>query len=112
MDISVLQNVLRSIIGDITFKEAYPPIPTLPHTDILLVFMRLYVVNIYTACSSVYVFGIVLLPLDRRRFEKTGRILNVTVAPQHRYETPRLLNYVTAPDVVRFQLCIQITYQM
>lgn len=33
-------------------------------------------------------------------YEKTGRIINITVSPGSRYETPRLLNYLTAPDIV------------
>jgi hypothetical protein len=32
-------------------------------------------------------------------FERTGRILNVTVCPADTNEPPRLLNYMTAPNV-------------
>jgi predicted acylesterase/phospholipase RssA len=32
-------------------------------------------------------------------FEKTGRIINITVAPNNSYDPPRLLNYLTAPHV-------------
>lgn len=33
-------------------------------------------------------------------YERTGRIINITVSPGSRYETSRLLNYLTAPDVL------------
>ncbi len=32
-------------------------------------------------------------------FDRTGRIINITVAPMNRYDPPRLLNYLTAPHV-------------
>eukprot|EP01034_Spumella_vulgaris_P025151 gene25151-31574_t len=32
-------------------------------------------------------------------FDKTGRIINITVAPSNSYDPPRLLNYLTAPHV-------------
>lgn len=32
-------------------------------------------------------------------FDRTGRIVNITVAPLNRYDRPRLLNYLTAPHV-------------
>jgi TAG lipase / steryl ester hydrolase / phospholipase A2 / LPA acyltransferase len=32
-------------------------------------------------------------------FDRTGRIINITVAPQNSYDPPRLLNYLTAPHV-------------
>lgn len=32
-------------------------------------------------------------------FDRTGRIINVTVTPQNSYDPPRLLNYLTAPHV-------------
>lgn len=33
-------------------------------------------------------------------YERTGRILNITVSPGSDYEKPRLLNYLTAPTVL------------
>jgi len=33
-------------------------------------------------------------------FDRTGRILNITVAPRNKYDPPRLLNYLTAPHVL------------
>eukprot|EP00540_Astrosyne_radiata_P006631 CAMPEP_0116851396 /NCGR_PEP_ID=MMETSP0418-20121206/16700_1 /TAXON_ID=1158023 /ORGANISM="Astrosyne radiata, Strain 13vi08-1A" /LENGTH=882 /DNA_ID=CAMNT_0004483415 /DNA_START=64 /DNA_END=2713 /DNA_ORIENTATION=- len=33
-------------------------------------------------------------------FDRTGRILNITVTPQNRSDPPRLLNYLTAPHVL------------
>jgi predicted acylesterase/phospholipase RssA len=33
-------------------------------------------------------------------FDRTGRILNMTVSPQSRSDPPRLLNYLTAPHVL------------
>lgn len=33
-------------------------------------------------------------------FDRTGRILNITVCPQNRSDPPRLLNYLTAPHVL------------
>lgn len=32
-------------------------------------------------------------------FDRTGRIINITVAPLNNYDPPRLLNYLTAPHV-------------
>lgn len=32
-------------------------------------------------------------------FDRTGRIINITVAPMNNYDPPRLLNYLTAPHV-------------
>ena len=32
-------------------------------------------------------------------FDRTGRIINITVAPKNHYDPPRLLNYLTAPQV-------------
>lgn len=36
----------------------------------------------------------------REAFQRTGRIVNIPVAPQRRGDFPRLLNYLTAPHVV------------
>eukprot|EP00286_Rhodomonas_abbreviata_P017672 CAMPEP_0181319332 /NCGR_PEP_ID=MMETSP1101-20121128/17510_1 /TAXON_ID=46948 /ORGANISM="Rhodomonas abbreviata, Strain Caron Lab Isolate" /LENGTH=611 /DNA_ID=CAMNT_0023426915 /DNA_START=49 /DNA_END=1880 /DNA_ORIENTATION=+ len=33
-------------------------------------------------------------------YERTGRILNITVSPANDYERPRLLNYLTSPNVL------------
>jgi len=33
-------------------------------------------------------------------YERTGRIVNITVSPGNDYEKPRLLNYLTAPNVL------------
>lgn len=30
-------------------------------------------------------------------FDRTGRVINITVAPLNNYDPPRLLNYLTAP---------------
>ena len=32
-------------------------------------------------------------------FDRTGRIINIIVAPKNKYDPPRLLNYLTAPHV-------------
>jgi TAG lipase/steryl ester hydrolase/phospholipase A2/LPA acyltransferase len=54
-DISLLANVIRGLIGDMTFQESY---------------------------------------------NRTRRILNITVSSASLYELPRLLNYITAPNVM------------
>jgi TAG lipase / steryl ester hydrolase / phospholipase A2 / LPA acyltransferase len=54
-DIQHLVRVMRNILGDLTFQEAY---------------------------------------------NRTRRILNITVSSESLYELPRLLNYVTAPNVI------------
>ncbi|KAF2797019.1 patatin-domain-containing protein [Melanomma pulvis-pyrius CBS 109.77] len=54
-DITHLMNVMRNLLGDITFQESY---------------------------------------------NRTRRILNITVSSASLYELPRLLNYVTAPNVM------------
>jgi hypothetical protein len=35
-------------------------------------------------------------------YERTGRIINITVSPGNDYEKPRLLNYLTSPNVRTF----------
>lgn len=60
MDVKVLEDCVKSNVGDITFEEA---------------------------------------------FLKTKRILNVVVSSQRKNEVPRLLNYLTAPNVVSFYQC-------
>lgn len=55
LDVTLLGEVIRDNVGDITFKEA---------------------------------------------FERTGRIINITVASVDQHETSRLLNYLTAPNVL------------
>ncbi len=32
-------------------------------------------------------------------YEKTGRVLNITISPTRKRQTPRVLNYITAPNV-------------
>jgi TAG lipase/lysophosphatidylethanolamine acyltransferase len=36
----------------------------------------------------------------KEAYDKTKRILNITVASPDKFEFPRLLNYITAPNVV------------
>eukprot|EP01124_Arcella_intermedia_P022508 TRINITY_DN3366_c0_g1_i2.p1 TRINITY_DN3366_c0_g1~~TRINITY_DN3366_c0_g1_i2.p1 ORF type:complete len:484 (-),score=77.40 TRINITY_DN3366_c0_g1_i2:158-1609(-) len=36
----------------------------------------------------------------REAYSRTKRILNITVAPANSFESPRLLNYLTSPDVL------------
>lgn len=36
----------------------------------------------------------------KEAYQRTKRILNITVASANVHETPRLLNYLTSPDVV------------
>ena len=33
-------------------------------------------------------------------YDRTGRIINITVSPVNGFEKPRLLNYLTAPNVL------------
>ena len=33
-------------------------------------------------------------------YERTGRIMNISVSPGNSFENPRLLNYLTAPNVL------------
>lgn len=54
-EITHLKRVIRDLLGDITFQEAY---------------------------------------------NRTRRILNITVSSEGRFDLPRLLNYVTAPNVI------------
>jgi TAG lipase/steryl ester hydrolase/phospholipase A2/LPA acyltransferase len=32
-------------------------------------------------------------------FDRTGRIINITIPPVNSYDPPRLLNYLTAPHI-------------
>ena len=43
-------------------------------------------------CSGNFTF--------QEAFDRTGRILNITVSPQNRSDPPRLLNYLTSPHVL------------
>ena len=43
---------------------------------------------------------IIIIILREQAFDRTGRIVNITVAPQNRTDPPRLLNYLTAPHVL------------
>lgn len=36
----------------------------------------------------------------REAYEHSGRVLNIAVSPTHRRQKPRLLNYITSPDVL------------
>lgn len=56
MDVKILEDCVRSNVGDLTFMQAY---------------------------------------------QRTGRVLNIVVSSKRKNEVPRLLNYLTAPDVVR-----------
>lgn len=44
----------------------------------------------------------------REAFQKTQRILNITVGANTNFEIPKLLNYLTSPDVVRFRVPIYL----
>lgn len=44
----------------------------------------------------------------KEAYEKTGRILNISVASTQRFEVPTLLNYITAPNVVT--MAMEISY--
>jgi len=61
LDISVLKDLVRRVVGDITFMDAY---------------------------------------------EKTGRVMNITVMPATTHGLPRILNYLTAPNVVVWSAAI------
>lgn len=39
-------------------------------------------------------------------FDRTGRIINITVSPKSRTDPPRLLNYLTAPHVLVFSAAV------
>jgi predicted acylesterase/phospholipase RssA len=61
-----------------------------------------------TATESFFLFATALsqcliadvgLYTFQEAFDKTGRIINITVAPNNNYDPPRLLNYLTAPHV-------------
>jgi TAG lipase/steryl ester hydrolase/phospholipase A2/LPA acyltransferase len=36
----------------------------------------------------------------KEAYQKTGRVLNIAVSSTENYEIPRLLNYLTAPNVL------------
>ena len=48
--------------------------------------------SIPSKCLQSYLITIVA-------FDRTGRIINITVAPINNYDPPRLLNYLTAPHI-------------
>ena len=39
-------------------------------------------------------------------FDRTGRIINITVAPTNNYDPPRLLNYLTAPHICVYSAAV------
>merc|ERR1719397_174954 len=61
LDITIIRDLLKNVIGDLTFMEAY---------------------------------------------EKTGRVMNITVMPATPHGLPRILNYLTAPNVVVWSAAI------
>lgn len=52
----------------------------------VLVFVQVVIAN-----TGLYTF--------QEAFDRTGRIINITVAPTNLYDPPRLLNYLTAPHI-------------
>lgn len=40
----------------------------------------------------------------KEAYDKTKRILNITVTNTDKFDSPRLLNYITAPNVVSFEV--------
>lgn len=55
--------------------------------------------------DSTHVWLVVAWPsgldfVQWQAFDRTGRIVNITVAPQNKTDPPRLLNYLTAPHVL------------
>ena len=65
MDVKVIEDCVRSNLGDITFEEA---------------------------------------------FQKTHKVLNITVSSSRKDEVPRLLNYLTAPNVlIRSAACASVS---
>jgi TAG lipase/lysophosphatidylethanolamine acyltransferase len=41
----------------------------------------------------------------KEAYDKSKRILNITVASTDKFEFPRLLNYITAPNVLIWSAC-------
>ena len=42
----------------------------------------------------------------REAYERTGRILNISVTPRSKTEYPTILNYLTAPHVLIWSACL------
>lgn len=51
-------------------------------------------------CLEMFANTSCCLPFMNAAFDRTGRILNITVSPQSRSDPPRLLNYLTSPHVL------------
>jgi TAG lipase/steryl ester hydrolase/phospholipase A2/LPA acyltransferase len=43
-------------------------------------------------------------------YDRTGRIINITVSPVNGFEKPRLLNYLTAPNVLLWSAAASSCY--
>ncbi len=74
MDIRKLERVIRTFVGDVTF----------------LVSARLLARSLAVGAHRV----------SQEAYQRTGRIINITVSSTQPLELPLLLNYLTAPDVL------------
>ena len=107
---TVIENV-----GEMTFQEGKRDGVGELYTVIIIpniLFVCLYICLYDWECTYVSVFMLqlnILTPhhwyalhsifLFNAAFDRTGRIINITVAPINNYDPPRLLNYLTAPHV-------------
>lgn len=57
------------------------------------------IVNLDTEYFKKVVMDLAGTYTFQEAFDRTGKIINITVAPQNDYDPPRLLNYLTAPHV-------------
>lgn len=90
--------VIKSETGRLI--QQYTPKLLRPIVDpILTVIFDKKVLNLDTEAFKNEVMNVVGTMTFQEAFDRTGRIINITVAPLNNYDPPRLLNYLTAPHV-------------
>ena len=82
-EVSILENCLKSNIGDCTFQVS-----------------PIFACALSFSGSGLTHFSVLLV---QEAFNLTGRVLNITVNSTQEFEGPRLLNYLTFPNVVCLQ---------
>ena len=82
-------------------KEPSFPSPPFYYYDLCMhsCYQVLYLLFYFTFFSFQCVIANVGELTFQEAFDRTGRIINITVAPVNNYDPPRLLNYLTAPHV-------------
>lgn len=97
-DFFVMSNKIKSPTGRLI--QHYTPEFLRPLVNPVLSFLfDRKLLNLDTEAFKKEVQTMVGLMTFQEAFDKTGRIINITVAPLNNYDPPRLCNYLTTPHV-------------